>query len=92
VICFDQSGHPPEFVEQDAGFVVPDFDSTKTGDRLIELLSNPGLCRGLGMAAKHKASTRYDFGMSACKIAEIIKDTIQIRNDKANSVDEMPSQ
>jgi glycosyltransferase involved in cell wall biosynthesis len=82
IICFDQSGHPPEFVEQDAGFVVPDFDTTKMGDRLIELLANPGLCRRLGMAAKHKVTTRYDFGVSAWKIAEIIKDTIQLRYDK----------
>jgi glycosyltransferase involved in cell wall biosynthesis len=80
IICFDQSGHPPEFVEQDAGFVVPGFDSTKMGRRLIELLLNPGLCRRLGMAAKYKVSTRYDFGVSACKIANIIEDMINDTN------------
>jgi glycosyltransferase involved in cell wall biosynthesis len=89
IICFDQSGHPPEFVEQDAGFVIPGFDSIKMGDSLIELLSNPGLCRRLGMVAKYKVSARYDFGVNACKIADIIESVIQIRGGKANSMDEM---
>ena len=76
IICFDQSGHPPEFVEQDAGFVVPGFDSIKMGDRLIELLSNPDLCRRLGMGAKSKLLTKYNFDVSASKIANVIEDMI----------------
>ena len=81
IICFNQSGNPPDFVEQDAGIVIPDFDTRKMGEAVIELLSNPDLRGRMGRAAKQKALIRYDLNEGASRIASIIKSRIPISRE-----------
>jgi glycosyltransferase involved in cell wall biosynthesis len=73
IICFDRSGHPPEFVRQDAGFAVPDFDANKMSEKLIELLSNPELGRRMGAIGKQRAIDNYDLTNGAAEIAAILE-------------------
>jgi glycosyltransferase involved in cell wall biosynthesis len=76
IICFDHSGNPPEFVEHDAGFVVPSFDTKAMAEKVMEILSNPALGQQMGRAARQKALTRYDLAAGASKIASIIDEHI----------------
>ena len=76
-ICFDKSGHPPEFVQQGTGIAIPDFDPKKMADKLVEVLSSPGLCSQMGAAAKRKVLDSYDFNSGAAKIGKIIEEMAQ---------------
>ena len=55
VICFDGAGGAPEFVEQDAGFVIPSFDVGKMADKIVELLRSPELRNRMGERRKRKS-------------------------------------
>src|SRR5262249_45704327 len=82
VVCFDQSGHPPEFVAQDAGFIVPDFDPIRMGDRVIELLADAALRGRMGQTASRKVATEYNFTVSAAQMIALIEDLLdrQLQN------------
>jgi glycosyltransferase involved in cell wall biosynthesis len=71
-ICFDGSGHPPDFVEQDAGFAVANFDTKLMAEKLIELLQDPSLCRRMGKRARDKVLNQYARSIAAPKIAALI--------------------
>ncbi|RZK38156.1 MAG: glycosyltransferase, partial [Hymenobacter sp.] len=43
VICFSKAGGMPEFVRDDAGFVVPYLDLDAMADKVLELLQNESL-------------------------------------------------
>lgn len=73
IICFDHIGYPPDFVEQDAGFVAPDFDPDKMSIKLMQLLASPDLCRRMGMAAKKKVLERHTMAVGAVKITTVIE-------------------
>lgn len=72
-VCFEQAGGAPEFVEADAGFVVPGLDVAAMIDRIVVLLSSPDLCSRMGEAAHRKVISRYDFDIGAAKIAAVIE-------------------
>ena len=71
-ICFDNSGHPPEFVRNGAGVVVAGFDPKDMAAKLMDILSNPELCRQMGKIAKQRVLERYDFNVGAARIGRII--------------------
>jgi glycosyltransferase involved in cell wall biosynthesis len=73
IVCFEQAGGAPEFVEHDAGFVIPDFDVVKMSEKVAELLSSSILRKRMGSAAKHKVVSCYDFDMGAARIAAAIE-------------------
>ncbi len=72
VICFDKAGGMPEFVESDAGFVVPYLDIAAMADRIIELAQNPELRKKLGQCAARKVRSRHDVSYGAGTILEIV--------------------
>ena len=73
VICFDKSGGAPEFVERDAGFVIPDFDVSQMADKVVQLLSSPSLCQQMGKVARQKVLSRYSISIGATTIAALIE-------------------
>jgi glycosyltransferase involved in cell wall biosynthesis len=81
IVCFEDSGGAPEFVEHDAGFVIPDFNVARMGDKIIELLSSPVICDRMGQAAKQKVMSRYGIELGAAKIAATIENTIRVCGD-----------
>jgi glycosyltransferase involved in cell wall biosynthesis len=76
IVCFDQSGGAPEFVELDAGFVVPPLDVDRMAQKVVELLSSPELSRRMGNAARNKVLTRHTVEIGAPKIASVIKEEL----------------
>jgi len=59
IVCFEGAGGAPEFVEADAGFVVPYLDLAAVADRLGRLMDEPELRCRLGRQAALKALTRH---------------------------------
>jgi glycosyltransferase involved in cell wall biosynthesis len=73
VICFENAGGMPEFVETDCGFVVPYLNIEKFAERILELCADPELKNQMGNAAKQKVWRNHNIEISAPKILEIIE-------------------
>jgi glycosyltransferase involved in cell wall biosynthesis len=76
-ICFEQSGGLPEYVENDAGFVIPYLDIKTAAEKIIELKNNPELRLKLGKRAKEKTFKNHDIEIVAPKIFDIINNFIK---------------
>jgi glycosyltransferase involved in cell wall biosynthesis len=82
VVCFDKSGGAPEFVEQDAGFVVPGFDVNEMARRTIDLLTSDELRNRMGTVARQKVLDRHNLNTSAPRISELIEDALSSSKDR----------
>lgn len=78
VICFDQAGGEPEFVENDCGFIVPYLDLDAMADKIIELYQDSHLCRQLGENAARKVGDRHDIQTTAPKILEVMQQYLSL--------------
>jgi glycosyltransferase involved in cell wall biosynthesis len=72
ILCFENSGGMPEFVENDCGYVVPYLDIKAMAARIRELQVNPELKVELGDNARKKALLQHDVNVTAPKILDII--------------------
>jgi len=72
-ICFDKSGGGREFVEEDAGCVVPYLDTAAMAECVLKLLGTDDLRIRLGKRAQEKVRERHDIGVSAPKILQVIE-------------------
>jgi glycosyltransferase involved in cell wall biosynthesis len=72
IVCFQQSGGAPEFVEGDCGFVVPYLDVEAMAGRIAELLDDDDLRTRLGEAARRKVGMQHDLNRVAPRISQII--------------------
>jgi len=77
IICFENAGGTPEFVEDDCGVIVPYLDIRAMADRIVELSGNPDLLSKMSIAAAAKARARHDILETAPKILEIIENFIR---------------
>ncbi|MCX6251662.1 MAG: glycosyltransferase [Bacteroidetes bacterium] len=68
VICFRDAGGMPEFVEEDAGFVVPFEDTSAMAERIVTLQNDPELLSRLGNTAKEKVKSRHTISITLPKI------------------------
>jgi glycosyltransferase involved in cell wall biosynthesis len=73
ILCFEQSGGMPEFVEEDAGFIVPFLDLDKMAEKLIYLSENRDTVKLLGMNAQKKVKQQFNIEISAPKILDLIQ-------------------
>jgi glycosyltransferase involved in cell wall biosynthesis len=74
IVCFGSAGGAPEFVEEDAGFVVPGLDVQQMSERVVELLSSPSLAHRMGEAASRKVFARHSLEAGAAdRIASVIE-------------------
>lgn len=73
IVCFDGSGGGKEFVEDDAGFVVPYLDVETMATKVMHLLDSPELRKRLGERAKQKVQERHDIEVVAPNILSIIE-------------------
>lgn len=73
IICFENAGGAPEFVEQDCGFTVPYFNIEIFAEKILELYKNPELKKKLGKNAARKVLKKHNVLNSAPKILEIIE-------------------
>ncbi len=73
VLGFAKSGGCGEFIENDAGFLVPYLDIGAMASKTIELLSDEHQRRTLGARAREKAAQRHDVSVAAPKIVNVIE-------------------
>jgi glycosyltransferase involved in cell wall biosynthesis len=73
IVCFANAGGTAEFVEEDAGFVVPYLDLQDMAGRVTLLLKDRSLRMRMGVCAKQKAAERYDVSIAGMEILRTIK-------------------
>lgn len=59
IICFESGGGMPEFVREDAGYVVPYGNTREMGDKAIYLLSNEFNRKELGEVGQNRATNNH---------------------------------
>jgi len=78
-VCFDGAGGGREFVEDDAGCVVPYLDVGAMAECVLDLLRNNELRTKLGRRARDKVRERHDIDVSAPKLLRIIERMLATR-------------
>jgi glycosyltransferase involved in cell wall biosynthesis len=73
LICFENAGGMPEFIEQDCGFVVPYLDIRAAAEKIIQLFQNAGQRDSFGKAAAKKVRDRHDISIAAPAMLKIIE-------------------
>lgn len=73
IVCFESSGGSPEFVEEDAGFVVPYLDISAMADKVVLLAMNKKTRKDLGSRGSAKVAESYDISVGALKILDVIE-------------------
>jgi glycosyltransferase involved in cell wall biosynthesis len=74
VICFEKAGGMPEFVEQDAGFVVPFEDTQSAAAKIRILINQRNLCYSLGQNARQKVLSRHTIPVNLPKVLSCCRD------------------
>ena len=77
IICFEGAGGIPEFVEDDAGFVVPYLDVSTMAKKIMVLMNNPEEMATKGKVAAEKVTTMFDVSVLAPKILSVINKVIK---------------
>lgn len=72
ILCFEKAGGSPEFVQYDAGFVVPYLDINDMAEKVILLSKDKVLRKKLGTGAAQKVRERHDISVAAPKILNLI--------------------
>ena len=73
IVCFQNAGGMPEFVEDDCGFAVPYLDTVAAAERIVELARDRQLRRMMGASAAAKVRARYDVSNGGLAMLNIIK-------------------
>ena len=73
IVCFQNAGGTPEFVEEDCGYSVPYLDVSQMASRIGELLESSELRQQMGARAARKVRERHDVAHSAPQILAIIE-------------------
>lgn len=77
IVCFDGSGGAPEFIEDDAGFIVPYLDIDAMAIKVWQLLENDTLRFDLGKRACEKVRERHDVSIAAPQASKVIEGLLQ---------------
>ena len=72
VICFENAGGMPEFIETDAGSIVPYGDVEAFSERIGDYLRTPDRIAAEGEAARIKTSNRFSQENACNRLYEII--------------------
>jgi glycosyltransferase involved in cell wall biosynthesis len=72
VLCFADSGGMPEFVEEDAGYIVPYLNLNEMSEKIVGLARDKATRTRLGERAAGKVHDLYDVSIGAMRIKEII--------------------
>lgn len=73
ILCFEKSGGIPEFVEEDAGEIVPYLDLNILAKKIIELYENRNLLDRKGKRAKEKLISEFSLTAQMNKIHSICR-------------------
>ncbi len=73
IVCFDGAGGMPEFVSNDAGFVVPFEDIEEMSERVIQLLEDDDLRERMGACAREKLFEGFVVEKTAPQILSVCR-------------------
>jgi glycosyltransferase involved in cell wall biosynthesis len=76
-VCFGQTGGAAEFLQGDAGYIVPKFDVAKMSDRVVDLLVSPNLRARMGATARQRVVNSHDLSVGAARIAHVIEEAFR---------------
>ncbi len=74
IIGFENTGGCSEFIEADAGLLVPYLNTTLMATNIIKLFKNPSFAKQMGQRAKEKVLNKYSFENSILKIEGVLKE------------------
>lgn len=77
ILCFADAGGMPEFVEDDAGLVVPYLDIVAMADGIAKWACNRELAKSTGARAATKVRERHDVDKGSRLIHKLIQDVIE---------------
>jgi len=72
IVCFADAGGTPEFVEEDAGYVVPYLDVEGTAQRLLSLVGSECTRSALGRRAASKVAERCSIEVVGPQVASVL--------------------
>ena len=72
IVCFDKAGGMPDFVQNDAGYVVPFADTKGMAKKLMALCVNPEERARRGAIACQRVRARHDISITGEEIFRII--------------------
>jgi glycosyltransferase involved in cell wall biosynthesis len=72
VLCFENAGGMPEFVEQDAGMIFPYLDVAAMAKGIVELSMSLEKKQMLGDAARAKVKSRHDVTVGGSQLHNVI--------------------
>lgn len=73
VLCFADAGGSPEYVEDDAGFVVPYLDVDAMAEKIVLLAMDQPLCRRLGARGAQKVRERHEVQVAGPQLLAIMR-------------------
>jgi glycosyltransferase involved in cell wall biosynthesis len=73
ILCFDKGGGMPEFVADDAGYIVPYLDIAAMAEKIIALAGQPEVKNRLGRRASEKIRQRHDMSMAFPVILKVMQ-------------------
>lgn len=78
MIGFDKTGGCSEFIEEDAGIIVPYLNTFAMASSITKLFLNQSFAKQLGQKAKDKVLNKYSFVNSVLKIESLLGSTPKV--------------
>lgn len=78
MIGFDKTGGCSEFIEEDAGIIVPYLNTFAMASSITKLFLNQSFAKQLGQKAKDKVLNKYSFENSVLKIESLLGSTPKV--------------
>lgn len=72
VVSTRHNGIPEQIVDGENGYLVNEFDFESMADRLVELISDPGLCRELGLNGRERIIKKHNLDQRSKSIYTIL--------------------
>jgi len=79
VVCYEGAGGMPEFVEEDAGVIVPYLDMDKTAEAIFKLIENKPKRIELGENARKKFLRSFTTDISVPKILKVCREAMGVK-------------
>lgn len=76
IICFEHSGGMPEFVRNDAGYVVEYLNAEQMAEKTLSLLENESLRKQMGAVGRERALNHHTIGKLGPSILELIESAL----------------
>ncbi|HEX8327800.1 MAG TPA: glycosyltransferase family 4 protein [Hymenobacter sp.] len=76
VICFEGSGGMPEFVRDDAGYVIPYVDISQMAEKTLLLLNDEPLRKSMGSTARNRVLNNHVISKIGPSVLKLIEEVL----------------